>query len=283
MATKERIGYIEGILSSILNVILFGMKLIVGVSVGSVSMIADAWHTLSDTLTSLIVILGFWFSSQPEDKEHPFGHGRAEPIAGIIIGVLMGLVGFRFISESVVNLRGHAAAVFDSRSIIVFAVSVLLKEAMAQFAIRAGKKVNSSSLIADGWHHRSDAIASAIIVVGAFFSHKIWWIDSVLGIIVSLFILFFTYEVIRHAANQLLGEAASDSEIKELNSLLSETGATNIHHVHIHRYGDHVEMTLHVELPKDTLLEDAHATGTKIEALIRKTLNYEPTVHIEPY
>ena len=94
---KQQLGYLEGWLSSVLNVVLFGLKLWVGMMAGSVAMIADAWHTLSDTLTSVIVLVGFWISGKPKDKEHPFGHGRAELIGAIIIAILLALVGFSFL------------------------------------------------------------------------------------------------------------------------------------------------------------------------------------------
>ena len=152
-AEKKRTGYIEGSLSALLNAGLFALKLVVGSSAGSVAMVADAWHTLSDTATSLVVVFGFWISSRPRDEEHPFGHGRAEPIAGIVIGVLLATVGVRFLGESITQLRTHAVAAFDLRSIIVFGVATLLKEAIAQYSIRAGRRVGSSALVADGWTH----------------------------------------------------------------------------------------------------------------------------------
>jgi cation diffusion facilitator family transporter len=123
-------------------------------------MTADAWHTLSDTLTSVVVILGFWISSRLEDEEHPFGHGRAEVIATIIIATLLAVVGINFLKDSIQQLIVQRSASFSTVGLVVFAISVVIKEGLARFSIWAGKKTDSKSLIADGWHHRSDALAS---------------------------------------------------------------------------------------------------------------------------
>jgi cation diffusion facilitator family transporter len=136
-AEKRRLGYREGVISSVLNTVLFGLKFWVGTAVGSVAMIADAWHTLSDTLTSLVVILGFWISSKPKDDEHPFGHGRAELIASVIIGTLLGVVGLNFLKESWNQLGEHQAVEYSTISIIVFGISVAGKEALR--GIRSGR------------------------------------------------------------------------------------------------------------------------------------------------
>ncbi len=179
--TKTRLGYLEGVLSIVLNTALFGLKYWVGLSTGSIAVIADAWHTMSDTLTSVIVILGFKISSMRPDKKHPFGHGRAEIISSVVIGVLLAVVGFNFLVESIHRLQHHTAASFNSSAITVFAISVVLKEALAWFSIWAGRKIESQSLIADGWHHRSDSVASLLILLGMLFGRYLWWVGAVMG------------------------------------------------------------------------------------------------------
>ena len=155
-AQKQQLGYLEGWLSSVVNTLLFALKLWVGMAVGSVAMIADAWHTLSDTITSAVVLAGFWVSGRPRDKDHPFGHGRAELIGAVIIATLLGLVGINFLKESYMQLREAERVHFNTFGILAFGVSVIIKEALAQFSIWAGKKVKSQALVADGWHHRSE-------------------------------------------------------------------------------------------------------------------------------
>ncbi|GAI77757.1 unnamed protein product, partial [marine sediment metagenome] len=155
---KIFLGYLEGIISIFLNTFLFGLKYWVGMKTFSIAIIADAWHTLSDSLTSLVVIIGFKISSKPADKEHPFGHGQAEIVSSIIIGTMLAIVGFNFLIASIQRFTNQQSAVYGTSAIIVFLISVIVKEGLAQFSIRAGKKIDARSLIADGWHHRSDAL-----------------------------------------------------------------------------------------------------------------------------
>ncbi len=281
---KRNLGFREGVISSVLNTVLFGLKFWVGTAVGSVAMIADAWHTLSDTLTSLVVILGFWISSKPGDEEHPFGHGRAELIASVIIGTLLGVVGVNFLKESWNQLRDHQAVEYSMISIIVFSISVIAKEALARYSIWAGKKVKAQSLLADGWHHRSDALASALIIVGAILGNRLWWIDGVLGIGVSLLILYAAAEVMRAAVNTLMGEKPDAELTEKVRTIVDEAlpGTSKLHHIHLHTYGDQREMTLHIRLPPKMNLEDAHAITFGIEKRIREELNIETTIHPEP-
>lgn len=281
---KKSLGYLEGWLSVLLNTALFSLKLWTGLRIGSVAMAADAWHTLSDSLTSVVVILGFWLSAKPADDKHGFGHGRAEAVASLIIGTLLAVAGFNFLKESVFRLIDHRAADFDLFAILVFAVSAVVKEALAQFSLWAGRKTGSRSLVADAWHHRSDAIASGLIVVAALAGGRHWWVDGVLGLGVSLLILYSAYAIIRSAASYLLGESLSGSLKNRIQETIlnSDSRLETVHHLHVHEYGDHKEVTAHVCLPGGIMLDDAHAIATQAEKDLREKLNMEPTIHIEP-
>ncbi|MFH0953514.1 MAG: cation diffusion facilitator family transporter [Verrucomicrobiota bacterium] len=283
-AETKRLGYIEGWVSVVLNTALFGLKYWVGILCGSIAMIADAWHTLSDTLTSVVVLLGFWIASRKPDEKHPFGHGRAEVIAAVVIGTLLAVVGVRFLQESIMRLLHYRGAVFGVGSIAVFLVSVFLKEGLARFSIWAGRRTGAQSLIADGWHHRSDAVASALIVVGALLGRMAWWIDGVMGILVSLLILYATYDILRDASSSLVGEAADADMEQRIQAILREKApeGTAPHHFHVHRYGEHVELTFHVRFPPGMTIGEVHAKATAIERAVREELHVEATIHAEP-
>jgi cation diffusion facilitator family transporter len=283
-ASSRSLGYIEGWASVILNTGLFFVKYWAGTRFGSVAMVADAWHTLSDTLTSIVVIVGFFIASRPADKGHPFGHGRAEPIGAVVIAVLLAVVGVNFIQESINRLRDYQAAAFGMTAIIVFLVSVVLKEAIAQFSYWAGRRINSASLKADAWHHRSDAIASALIVVGALFGAKLWWIDGAMGIAVSLLILYAAFDILRSASTSLLGEKPSVELQGGLERIIAQItpDATHLHHLHVHTYGEHTELTFHLDFAPDMPLHDAHLKASRLEEAIRKDMGAEATIHIEP-
>lgn len=280
----QKLGYLEGWLSTVVNIVLFGLKYWVGVKADSIAMKADAWHTLSDTLTSVVVIVGFWISNKQPDEEHPFGHGRAESIGAVIIGTLLFVVGATFFKESIERLIHRQGVQFSTFAVIIFFISVIIKEAMASFAIWAGKKIDSQSLIADGWHHRSDAVASGLIVIGALLGRYFWWIDGVAGILVSLLIFYATYDILKHSMSSLLGERHQLGFKSKLIELISKHSSivTDIHHIHVHKYGDNVELTFHIYLPETMLLRDAHEIVSRLEDAIRNEMKMEATIHFEP-
>jgi cation diffusion facilitator family transporter len=282
---STRLSYVEGLSSIVLNTLLFALKYYAGIVTGSVAVIADAWHTLSDSLTSLVVIVGARVSAKPADREHPFGHGRAELVAAVTIGILLAVVGFNFLVEAVARLRNHQSADFGLMAVVVFSVSVVTKEAIARFSFWAAKRTGSRALRADGWHHRSDAIASAIILAGLLFGRRLWWLDGVLGIVVALLILYTTFDILKDAVNKLLGEtpdAELEGRIREIISTVT-TQSHDIHHLHAHSYGDHVELTLHIRFAGSMSMGKAHTICTRIERAIQEELHMEVTIHPEPF
>jgi len=281
---KIFLGYLEGVISIFLNIFLFGLKYWVGVQTFSIAIIADAWHTLSDSLTSLVVIIGFKISSRPADKEHPFGHGQAEIVSSVIIGTMLAIVGINFLNASVERFNNQQSAVYSTLAIIVFVISVIVKEGLAQFSIRTGKKINASSLIADGWHHRSDALVSLMVLVGVFAGRYFWWVDSVMGIIISLVIFYSTYLILKESINILIGKVPAEDFIKEIEKIVTDNVSQDVllHHFHCHRYGDNKELTFHIMLPAEMKLDEAHRIADKLENKIREKVKIETTIHVEP-
>ncbi len=281
---KSKLSYIEGWLSIIINTILFGLKYWVGMISGSVAVMADAWHTLSDSLTSVLVLVGAKISQKAADEEHPFGHGRAELIASIIIGVFLAIVGFNFLVEAIEKLRTRGSANYNWIVVLVFVVSTLAKEGIAQFSIRAGKKTDSKALIADGWHHRSDAIASAVILAGIFLGKYFWWVDGVLGILIAFLILYTTFEIMKQSINPLIGEKPDEQLIEKLDTIVKNTldHKFDLHHIHIHRYGSSTELTFHIQYLTPISFKDAHEGATKVETRLKQDMNIDATIHIEP-
>lgn len=274
----------EGIISIIVNTLLFILKYWAGVVTGSVAIIADAWHTLSDSLSSIIVLAGAKVSSKPPDREHPFGHGRAELIASVLIAAFLGFVAFEFFKESIIRLSNREIAIFGRFAIIVTIISILVKEALSRYAFFTWKKSGYLSLKADAWHHRTDAISSLIILIGIFMGKHFWWIDGVMGILVAIMIAYAGYGVLKDTISKLLGEAPDPklvAKIKEIAGNESEHDM-QIHHIHLHSYGEHQEITFHIRLPNKMNVEDSHALVTAIRQSLRNTLSLEATIHVEP-
>ena len=284
LADHAKIATRAGWISILVNIVLFGLKYWAGIASGSVAIIADAWHTLSDSISSVILIVGVWISSRPADKEHPFGHGRAELLSAIIIGAILTVVAVEFGIESIRRLIDRETASYGTLAIVITAISILAKEGLARYSLIIGKKTGSRSLKADAWHHRSDAISSILILVGIFLSKFAWWIDGALGILVAILIMLAAYDILKETFQSLLGEKPD----KKLVGKIMEICKTNLdievfpHHIHIHQYGHHTEMTLHIKFPKDTTIADAHNMASIVEDSIRKELHIESTIHMEP-
>jgi len=274
----------EGWISIIFNTLLFFLKYWAGVVSGSIALIADAWHTLTDSVSSVIVLIGGKLSRKPADDDHPFGHGRAEHIAAMIIGVLLAIVSFDFVISAYNKLLSREPGNFGMVAIVVTIISIVAKELMAQYAFWAYRKTKASILKADAWHHRTDSLSSIIILVGIFVGHYYWWIDAVLAFIVAVMIGWASYEILSKEIKSLLGEDVEQGDVEAIKNevyLLLER-EVYIHHFHQHRYGDHSELSCHIKLPAEMPLEEVHNICTKIEKMILKKFGMVTTIHPEP-
>ena len=281
---NNTLAYIEGWGSILLNILLFAYKFWAGTVTGSIAIIADAWHTLSDSFTSVVVLVSARASSIPPDREHPFGHGRAELLGSIVIGLLLAVVAFNFIVDSAHRLKGGEGVTFGLIAIAATTVSIITKEGMAQFAFWAAKKTGSVTLKADAWHHRSDAISSLVLLGGIFLGRYFWWIDGVMGIILGLLIMYAAYEILKDSMDSFIGEAPDSGFKDSVIRIAAESSGRelDIHHMHIHKYGDHTELTFHIRLEGDLSLEKAHHVASNIESAIKREMNVESTIHMEP-
>lgn len=263
---------------------LFGLKFWAGVVSGSVALIADAWHTLSDSLSSGIVIASAKISSRKPTKNHPYGFGRWEQIASIFIGFMLAIVAYEFIKEAIDKFGSKQEAQFGTLAYVVTIISILAKEGLAQFSLWAYRKSDFTPLKADAWHHRSDAISSLIILAGLFFQNSFWWVDSVLGIVVALMLFYAVYDIVKEAIGKLLGETPSEELIDEIKALIEAQTENDLkpHHFHLHNYGNHRELTFHIGVQQDLTVKEAHDFAESIEKAIRKEFNIIATIHIDP-
>lgn len=282
---RKRAGYLEGIASIGINIILFGLKYWAGIVSGSVALIADAWHTLTDSVSSVIVILGMRLSSRKADRKHPFGHGRWEQVSSILIAALLAMIAFNFLIESVKLYQEHKSADFGTLAIIVTIVSILGKEGMAQYAFYLERKSGNKAVKADGWHHRSDALSSLLVLAGIFLSEYFWWIDSLLGVLISLLLLYAVFQILKESVDSILGHRPSSELIEEIKTLIEEYEQQDLlpHHFLIHEYGNHWELTFHIKVKGDCSIDYAHEIATRVEKLIKKEMDISATIHLEPY
>ena len=285
--TKLKAQVFEGFLSVIINAVLFGIKFWAGLTTGSIALIADAWHTLSDSVTSIFVIFSAKLSSKKADKEHPFGHGRWEQISSIFIAFVLGIIAYDFVINSIGRFRDRESVVFGTLAIVVTIVSILVKELMAQYAFYLGRKTDNIIVKADGWHHRTDSLSSVVVLIGIIitkFTEDFWWMDSILGIFCALAIFYAAFKIMKESIGTLLGEEPKQELIDQINKEVKKLYCNDLvmHHFHLHNYVSQKEITLHIKLEKNMSIETGHKIASDIEVMIKEQFNMMATIHIEP-
>ncbi|MCM8766518.1 MAG: cation diffusion facilitator family transporter [Candidatus Omnitrophica bacterium] len=282
---REFFGYIEAWISILGNLFLFMVKFLTGILTKSISIITEAFHSLSDILTSILVIYGFKLSKKPPDEKHPFGHGRIEQIGTLIIAFLLLFASINFIKISIARIK-NPIEIQPSIFIIIFMFfSGFFKEWMTKFSFFLGKKINSDLLIADAWHHRLDSIASFIVGIGLilirFGIHKV---DGIIGILVVLLLLWISFDLIRKTTSFLIGEAPDEKTIEQIKKIISlNPDILNSHDIRVHDYGNKKVISLHIEVKKNMSLKQAHDIALKIQDKIKnQIINSEVSVHIDP-
>jgi len=281
---KTKAEYTEGAVSIIVNLVLFALKIWASIISGSIALAADAWHTLSDSLSSVVVVIAAKLSSRKADKEHPFGHGRWEQIASIFIAVILAIIAFGFLESSIIEFFDKKNVEYGTIAIIVTAISIVVKELLAQYAFFIGRKTNSSSVKADGWHHRSDALSSVVVLAGILFAKQFWWIDSALGAIIAIMLFYAAFVILKEAINKILGEEPEQKLENEITDLIKNiyNDDLDIHHLHVHNYITHKELTFHIRLRRDLTIGEGHKIASKIEESILEKFDMVTTIHVEP-
>ena len=217
---------------------------------GSVSVIADAFHTLSDVFSSGVVIWGFRASEKPADKEHPYGHGRVEYIATLIIAILLGVASVEFFEVSVRRIISPSPVNAEWWMVGVIAFTIVIKETTARYAEFLSTKIASGTLHADAWHHRIDALSS-LLVIGAMVAGKFGYyqLDGWAGIGIALFIIWTAFHIARDAVDDLIGKPPTSDEINEIRRIVRQVnGVLGVHDITIHSYGNDKYVSCHVEL-----------------------------------
>ncbi len=281
---RARYGYLEGWVSIIGNLLLFFIKIITGISIGSISLIADAIHTLADTVTSIVVILGFRLAKKPADKEHPFGHERMEPIATLIVSVLLFFAAIELIKRSIYSIVHPQEMIVSVYVIVLIFFTVLVKEFMARFSCELGEMIESTTLKADALHHRTDVIATLLVVV-ALIAARFGFIrvDGIMGVFVSGIIFYSAYKIGKDAIDPLLGEPPSKEDIRRVERLASQyKEVLGVHDIIFHRYGQMNIVSLHIEVSDKEDISNLHQVSEQIEEDISKEMKGMVVVHIDP-
>lgn len=287
-ATREAYGSLSGVVGIICNLLLCAFKITVGLLTASISIVADGFNNLSDMGSSVITILGFKLANKPADKDHPFGHGRIEYMSAFIVAILIMLVGFELMKTSVTALAdGTAMPVYSTTSIIVLAVSVIFKLWLYIFNRKIGKKIESETLLATAQDSLNDSIATAVILLSVAVSKVVtlpFNLDAVMGIAVSLFILFAGINAAKETLNRILGEPPSAELISDIEAaILSRKDFVGIHDLIVHNYGPgRLFASVHVEVPQDIDIVHCHEQIDLCEKEIYDNLGVSLVIHMDP-
>lgn len=282
---RENFGIFTSCVGILVNLILSGAKIFVGIYSGAISIIADALNNLSDAGSSIIMLIGFKAAARPADSEHPFGHGRAEYLAGFFISAAMIFVGLEFLTTSIKKIFQPEILSVDNFTIIALALSVLTKIFLGFFYKYAGKKINSETIQTAAVDSFSDCIATAVVILSAvLYKNFNLNIDGIAGAFVSILILYGGFDTLKNILNPLLGEKPTDDFIDKIKKIVANfPEILGIHDIIIHSYGaKNFFVSLHIELPADMKFLDAHEISDKIERKLKSDLNIFATIHIDP-
>ncbi|MBO4490951.1 MAG: cation transporter [Lentisphaeria bacterium] len=269
------------------NLFLAVGKFLAGIFFCSHALVADGVHSLSDLVSDLVVLIGVRFWSAPPDEEHPYGHERIETLATLSIGIMLALAGLAIGWDALLDIQVKDGQAPGRIAFIVAVISVLLKEALYRWTLKAGVRINSSALKANAWHHRSDALSSipaaAAVAVASFFPS--WgFIDRIGAVIVSTFILHAAWKILRDPLFELADSSAPQRNEEIRRIALSVPGAIGVHAVRTRNHGQGLFTDLHLLVSPDLTVREGHRISTEIcTRLIRSHLKiHDVVVHIEP-
>lgn len=289
MTEQERVKgiYRVTIVGSVVNLLLVVFKFVAGLLGRSSAMIADAVHSLSDFVTDIVVIVFVNISGKPEDEDHRYGHGKYETLATVIIALALFAVGVGILVDGAKDVAAVVnGAVLPAPSMIALiaaALSIVAKELLYRYTAHVGRKLDSQAVVANGWHHRSDAFSSIGVLVGiggAMLLGEKWRVlDPLAAIVVSAFIIKVAVDLIKPCLDELLERslpAEVEQEIEQI--ILSEEGVTSPHHLRTRRIGNRYAIEVHIRMDGNLTLSEAHRITTAVEQKLKS--RYGSATHV---
>ncbi len=277
----------------VVNVFLTGLKFLAGVVGNSGAMVADAIHSLSDIITDMVVLVFLPIFNKPSDKDHHYGHGKYETLASIIVSLFLAFAGIGICKEGIVKIWDyfHGIPILKPGKIAFYLAiaSIIVKELMYWATIIVGKKYNSSLIIANAWHHRSDAFSSigvALGIAGAMFlGDSFLWLDPLAAIIVGIFIIKIALQIFKPNINELLEKSLPMLIQQDILSIVqSVEGVQKPHRLRTRKIGTYYAIDLHIYLSADMTIQEGHDIVLKVEErLQQKYPQIQLNIHVDPY
>ncbi len=282
---REQYGVLSGAVGIACNVFLFALKLVIGFLTGSISIAADAFNNLSDGLSCLISIVGFKVSGKAPDAKHPFGYGRTEYIAGLIVAFIIVLVGVEFLKTSFDRIIHPEPVAFSVVLLVILAVSMLVKLWMGAFNSKIGGRIESPVLMAAGQDSRNDVITTAVVVLGMVAGRFTTLpVDGYVGLLVALFIIWAGIGIVRDTVAPLLGEAADPEVARNIEEIVRESDyIVGVHDLIVHNYGAGRSLaSLHAEVPSDSDFVAVHEVIDEAEKRVWQRTGVYLVIHMDP-
>lgn len=282
---RARYGTLSGAVGIAANVLLFAAKLAVGTLAGSVSIVADAVNNLSDAGSSIISLLGFKISEKPADRDHPFGHGRTEYVAGLIIAFLILLLGFELGRTSLDKVLHPAPVETSAVTLAVLAGSIACKVWLWSFNRRIGRAISSTTILATAQDSLNDVVATSAVLAAAVVSLLTPLnLDGYMGLAVAAFILFSGYGVAKDTLGPLLGQAPDSALVSEISrKVLSHPQVLGIHDLMVHNYGPgRTFASLHAEVDSSADILQSHDLIDNIEKDLAQEMGIQMVIHMDP-
>ena len=284
---REKSIYKVTWIGSIVNFLLLTFKFVAGILGHSSALVADAVHSLSDFATDIIVIVFVKISGKPEDDDHRYGHVKYETLATALIGVALFAVGIGLLVSGATKvadvIKGVVLPAPSMIALVAAAVSIVAKEILYRYTVRVGKNLNSQAVVANAWHHRSDAFSSIgtlIGIGGAILLGEKWRIlDPLAAIVVSAFIIKVAADLLKPCVDELLERSLpAETEKRILDIIASFPEVSSPHHLRTRRIGNHIAIEVHLRMDGKTSLEDAHTVATNVERQLKS--EFGPDTHI---
>ncbi len=271
--------------SIIIDILLFTIKLWIGLLVGSLALLSDAFHTLSDSLSSGAVYAGLKISEKPPDEKHPYGHGRAEQVALLVVGILLVVVAVTFMTDGIMALLTEISPVrMESLFFMIIIFTAVVKEMMGEISYYVGKKSAKDSLKADAWHHRSDALTTVLVLAAIYGSQKGFpFLDPMMGIVIAVILGYIGFTYSKKAVNNLLGAAPSEVLINDIRRrALDLKGVKDVHGIRVHDYGERMAISMHME-PEPGSLKGGHRLAHKLTEKLERDYPAAVEIHLDPW
>ncbi|HFD6481885.1 cation diffusion facilitator family transporter [Enterococcus hirae] len=282
---RTKKGIIAGILGLISNMLLFVAKFMIGLFSGSVSIMADAINSLSDTASSILTLVGFKIAAKPADQEHPFGHERFEYISGLFVSIIITYVGFQFLDASIRKIFRPEHLVLTPIVFLVLIFSILLKLLQGRMYTRFSKTIQSEALKATAKDSYNDVFTTLAVLVSAGIERFTdWRIDGYVGFVLAGYIIFSGIMMLRDFVYELLGSRPTAEEIKTMEKQLSSyKSILGFHDLLVHNYGPNKKFaSVHIEVDDSLNLNEAHKIIDIIEKDFKKTLDVDLVCHLDP-